>query len=134
MNGTEKVLAFLDRAQVFYLATEDGDQPKCRPIGFKMEHNGKIYFGVGTFKAVYHQMEANPKVEICACAGDKFLRYYGKAVFDSDPAVAELALDAMPMLRDIYNDKTGNKLGMFYLTDATAEFRNMMAVEESISL
>jgi hypothetical protein len=61
MTNTEKVWDYLDKAQIFYVTTVDGDQPKCRPFSFKMMANGKIYFGVGTFKDCYRQLENNPK-------------------------------------------------------------------------
>lgn len=132
MTNNVKVIDFLNKANVFYLTTVDGDKPKCRPVSFKMEHDGKIYFGVGTFKEVYKQICDNPNIEICACTGSDFLRFYGRAEFDTNPAVAEMALDKLPMLRKIYNEQTGFKLGMFYLTNATAEFRSMMGIQETI--
>ena len=49
MTNTEKVWEYLDKAQIFYVTTVDGDQPKCRPFSFKMMANGKIYFGEATF-------------------------------------------------------------------------------------
>ena len=48
-----KVNDFLTAAGVFFLATADGDQPKVRPLGFHMEMEGKVMFGVGQFKDVY---------------------------------------------------------------------------------
>ena len=135
MTHSEKVLEFLNKAQVYYLATVEGDKPKCRPIGFAMEADGKIYFGVGTHKNVYRQLQANPNVEICACTGEKFLRYYGKAVFDTNPALMEKACEIMPLIREMYTEQNGRKLGMFHLTDATADFCNISgAVEESIKV
>ncbi len=50
MTNMEKVLEYLDKAQIFYVTTVDGNQPKCRPFSFKMAYEGKIYFGAGTFK------------------------------------------------------------------------------------
>lgn len=61
-----------------------------------------------------------------------FIRYYGKAVFDPNKALSERALEMLPFLKNIYNDQTGYHLSMFYIDDATAEFRNMMGVEEAI--
>ena len=113
MTNVEKVIEYLDKAQIFYVTTVAGDKPKARPFSFKMEYEGKVYFGVGTFKDVYKQMQANPNMEICASTGQNFLRYYGKAVFNPNPAVASAALEAMPMLKNIYNEETGNTLGMF---------------------
>lgn len=132
MSNLARVDKFLADAKTFYMATVDGDKPKCRPIGFHMLVDDKIYFGLGTFKEVYKQLEANPYMEIVACIDDKFLRYYGKVKFEQDPKYAEMALEALPMLKQLYNEKTGYVLGMVYLEDATAEFRNMMAVEEKI--
>ena len=116
-----KVNDFLTEAGVFFLATADGDQPRVRPLGAHLEMDGKVLFGVGDFKEVYRQLVANPKVEIVACKPDgHWMRYTGKAVFETDPRYAEANLEAMPNLRDIYNEKTGHKLMMFHLEDATA--------------
>ena len=116
-----KVNDFLSEADVFFLATVDGDQPKLRPLGAHLEIDGKVVFGVGDFKAVYRQMVANPKVEIAACKQDgHWMRYTGRVVFEEDPKYAEAMLEAMPNLRDIYNETTGHKMMAFHLEDATA--------------
>ena len=47
-----KVFDFINEAGIFYLATTDGDQPKIRPLGAVIEADGKVIFGVGTFKDV----------------------------------------------------------------------------------
>ena len=102
-----KVNDFLTEAGVFYLATVDGDQPKVRPLGAHLEMDGKVLFGVGDFKEVYKQLVANPKVEIaCAKPDGHWLRYTGKVVFDTDPKYAEANLEAIPALRNIYNEET----------------------------
>lgn len=132
MTNTEKVATFLEESGVFYLTTIDGDKPKCRPIGLQMVVDDKLYFGVGTFKDVYKQIEKNPNVEICACKEGGWLRYYGKAEISSDESLSEKAINMMPDLRGIYNDETGYKLGVFSLKDAIAEFRSMLSVEEKI--
>ena len=133
MNPLEQVNAFLTRAGTFYLTTVEGDRPKCRPTGFHLLDGGRLYFGVGDFKAVYRQIRENPHVELCAVVGKEFLRYYGDAVFETDDAVAQLALDAMPAMREIYNEKTGYHLAIFHLEHAAAEFRNMLRVQETYS-
>ena len=134
MTNIEKVVNYLDKANIFYVATEDNNQPKCRPFSFKMIYNDKIYFGVGTFKDCYHQLKQNTNVEICASDGKGFLRYYGKAVFDDNPDILTKAFEIAPYLPNMYNEATGHKLGMFYLADATAEFRNLMGIEELVSM
>ena len=128
-----KVNDFLTEAGVFFLATADGDQPKIRPLGAHFEMDGKVLFGVGDFKEVYKQLLANPKTEIVACRKDNhWLRYTGKAVFETDPKYAQAALDAMPQLKNIYNEQTGYKMMMFHLEDATAVDIPMMGAGENL--
>ena len=111
---------FLKEAGVFFLATNDGDQPKLRPLGAFLDKDGKVIFGVGDFKDVYKQLLANPKCEIAACKKDgHWLRYTGKAVFETDGSYAEEMIKAAH-LEMIYNETTGNKLLAFHLEDAKA--------------
>ena len=104
-----KIGDFLKEAGVFFLATNDGSQPKLRPLGAFIEKDGKVIFGVGDFKEVYKQLKANPLCEIVAC----------KAVFESDYSYAEEMIKASG-LDGIYNETTGNKLMAFHLEDAKA--------------
>jgi len=116
-----KVNDYLTEAGVFFLATCDGDQPKLRPLGAHIEMDGKVIFGVGDFKNVYKQLVKNPKVEIAACKTDgHWMRYTGKAVFETDEKYANAMLDGMPHLKNIYNEETGNKMMCFHIEDATA--------------
>ena len=131
MTDLEKVKDYLDKARVFYFTTVDGDRPKCRPFGFSMLDGGRLYFGTGTFKDCYKQLEANPNVEICAMGEEGFLRYYGKAKIVDDEALSRKALESMPPVKAAY-EKNGWKMGMFYLEDATAEFRDMFSVKEKL--
>ena len=116
-----RVNDFLSEAHPFYLATVDGDQPKVRPLGLHFEMDGKVYFGIGDFKEVYRQLLANPKCEIAAAKQDgHWIRYTGRAVFESDPKYSEEALERFPNLRRIYNEESGRKMMVFRLEDATA--------------
>ena len=45
MNAVERVCAFLDQAQVYYLATAEGDQPRVRPFGTALVYEGKLTRG-----------------------------------------------------------------------------------------
>ncbi len=123
----KNVNEFLNEAGTFFLATCDGDQPKCRPLGLQLVIEGKQLFGVGNFKDVYKQLKADPKTEIVALKpnGD-WLRLTGKAVFETDPRYSEAALELMPNLKAVYNEQTGNKLMMFHLEDASARVIHVM--------
>ncbi len=128
-----KINDYLNETKTFYLATCDGDQPKLRPLGLHLDMDGKILFGVGNFKNVYKQLVKNPKTEIVACKPNAhWLRYTGKAVFETDDKYEKAALEVMPNLKKIYNDETGNKLMMFHLEDATAVDVPIMGEGESL--
>ena len=127
-----KVSDFLNEAGVFFMATADGNQPKLRPLGAHMEADGKIIFGVGDFKNVYRQMKANPLVEIVACKPDgHWLRYTGKAVFETDGNYADQMIKAAG-LEKIYNEQTGNKLMTFHLENASAVDSPVMGEGENL--
>ena len=130
MSNIEKVDEFLTEAGIFYLATvNENNKPKNRPLGFHMLVNDKIYFGVGTFKEVYKQMENNPYVEVSATVMPRFIRYYGKVVFDDDESLVKKAYEALPEIKEIY-EKSGWKMGIFHLEEATCEFRGMFDIEK----
>ena len=128
-----KINDFLTEAGTFYLATVEGNQPKVRPLGAHFEIDGKLLFGIGDFKNVYKQLLANPLCEIAVAKQDgHWLRYTGKAVFETDSKYAQIALDAMPQLKGIYNEQTGHKMMMFHLEDAVAVDIPVMGEGESL--
>lgn len=133
MSNVEKVSKFLDDAKTFYFLTTDGDQPKGRPFGFHMIDDGKLYFGCGTFKNVFKQLSANPKVEVLAVAGDVFMRYDGTVKIVKDDALIEKVRAAMPQIMALY-DKNGWEMGMFYLENGHAEIRGMMDLKEEFDV
>ena len=66
-------------------------------------------------------MLENPKVEICAFDGQRWLRLAAKAVEVPEVAAQEHMLDAYPDLRAMYAPGDGNTM-IFALTEATATF------------
>ena len=133
MSNAAKVCEFLEKAQVFYFLTTDGDQPKGRPFGFKLLDGDKLYFGCGTFKNVFKQLTANPKVEVLAMAGDEFMRYDGEAKVVKDEAVLAKVREAAPQLMAMY-DSNGWEMGIFYLENGHAEIRGMMEQKEEFDV
>ena len=129
-----RIHEFLDEAGVFFLATEDGKQAKVRPLGAHIEKDGKEYFTVGDFKAVYRQMVEDPLVEIVSFtpADRKWLRYTGKAVFVDDDGIREMVLERLPHLRRAYSPESGRKMMIFTLEEATARIIDMAGNEEII--
>ncbi len=120
LSPMETINAYLEKAGSFVLATNDGDQPRMRVLGFKTVLDGKIYFGVGTFKDVYAQLQKQPKCEILAFDGEDFVRWDGKAVFSNDQRLAMAAGAAMPDVVKAYIDNGWN-MGFFTLEEGSAE-------------
>ena len=133
MTNVEKVYDFLSKAKVYYFLTTDGDQPKGRPFGFKYMDGGKLYIGCGTFKNVYKQLVANPKVEIVALADGDWIRYDGEAKVVKDAELLTRVYEANPRLKEMY-EANGWELGLFYLENGHAEIRGMMDVKEEFDV
>lgn len=132
-DGVQKVDNFLTETKVFFLASTEGKQPHLRPLGMHFVMDGKLWFGVGDFKQVYKQLKKNPRVEIVALKKDNhWLRYTGRAVFTKDPKYEQAALEMFPYLRNIYNNKTGHKVMLFYLENATALDMSMTGEPERL--
>ena len=73
----EELYEFLKQAQTYYLATVEGDQPRVRPFGTVDLFEGRLYIQTGKSKPVSKQIQANPKVELCAFQGGTWLRIAG---------------------------------------------------------
>ena len=130
----EKIIKFLKENPTFYFATVDGDKPKVRPFGFFMEHNEKLYFGMGNHKQSYKQVVVNPNVEVCTVgANGQWIRISGVAVFDNSEETMSKAFETLPMLNNIYNEKSGLTMGIFYLKDGIAEIADMKGNFEKIA-
>lgn len=120
----EEVYQFLKEKQTYYLATMDGDQPRVRPFGTVDLFEGKLYIQTGKSKDVFKQIEANPRVEICACAGMEWLRVAATLVPDDRTEAKKHMLDAYPHLRGMY-DENDDETIVLYLKDATATFATL---------
>ena len=118
MKPNEEIMEFLKENPTFYLATVDGYLPRVRPIGFAMWYNGHLCIALGKHKAAYKQLLDNTNLEICA-ANDRgeWMRIQGTANFDNSPEAQAAAFQVMPQLADMYNEETGNKLGIVYYDD-----------------
>ena len=132
-KNLERVLSFLDEAQVYYLATVEGNQPRVRPFGTAIIYNDKLFIQTGKIKPVSHQLADNPKAEICAFKDGKWLRVSGELVEDDNREIKTLMLDKMPSLRHMYNEDDGN-MQMLYFKNAVATFSSFTAPSESFEI
>lgn len=130
----KEVLDFLQASKVFYLATASGDQPHVRPMGFVMEHDGKLAFCTSNRKEMYKQLAANPNIEICCLDADyNTLRLCGKAMFCTTEETQRKALEAMPSLGRLYAVGDG-KFEIFRLDDAQAVCQTMSGEKKVLAV
>jgi uncharacterized pyridoxamine 5'-phosphate oxidase family protein len=122
----QEVFDFLKKCNTYYLATVEGDQPRVRPFGTIDLFEGKLYIQTGKVKDVSKQIAANPKVEICAFDGEKWVRVQATAVADDRREAKQHMLDAYPMLRDRYSEDDANTQ-VLYLKDAVATISSFAA-------
>ncbi len=127
----EKVCEFLKNAEIYYLATVEGDQPRVRPFGTAHIFEGRLYIQTGKVKPVSSQLKANPKAEICAFKDGKWLRVSGELIEDDREEARRSMLDAYPNLRSMYDENDGNT-EVFYFKNAKATFSSFTSAPETI--
>ncbi|GAA6382758.1 pyridoxamine 5'-phosphate oxidase family protein [Intestinibacter bartlettii] len=115
----QEVYEFLKACGTYYLATVEGDQPRVRPFGTIDIFEDKLYIQTGKVKDVSKEMQANPKVEICAFDGQKWIRVEGEVVRDDRIEAKEHMLDSYPNLKALYRADDDNT-EVLYLKNATA--------------
>ena len=131
----DEIVKFIQDAQVFHIATIDGDQPRVRPFAFIMKFEEKLYFTTGNFKPFYRQLQANPRVEISAMHPDgRWIRVQGKAVFDGNEAAKKKAFEVMPNLAHIYKGTEDPTFEVFYLDGPAATICSMTEAPRDVKI
>ena len=115
----KRVYEFLKNAEVYYLATVEGEQPRVRPFGTVNEFEGKLYIQTGKVKPTSRQLAVNPKAELCAFKDGAWIRIACELVEDDRVEARKSMLDAYPNLRRMYDENDGNTQ-VFYMKNATA--------------
>ncbi|NMM64956.1 NimC/NimA family protein [Clostridium sp. P21] len=130
----KKALEFLKEIGTFYLATNEGDQPRVRPFGAVFEYEGKLYIVSNNTKKCFKQMMENPKVEISGMnKKGQWIRITGEVANDDRREVKELALEAVPSLKSMYSVDDGI-FAVLYFTKGTATISSFTAEPETFSL
>ena len=117
----EEVFKFLKKCGVFYLATEEGNQPRVRPFGAINIYEGKLYIQTGKSKNVSKQMQINPNVEISGFVDGKWIRLEGTVVRDDRYEAKADMLDNNPELKSMYSADYDNT-EVLYFENAKATF------------
>ena len=128
----EEVLAFLRKCGTYYLATVEGSQARVRPFGTIDLFDGRLTIQTGRKKDVSRQILANPRVELCAFDGERWLRLAAAAVEDPRIEAQVHMLEAYPSLQGMYRPGDGNTL-IFALTEATATFSSFTEAPRTVT-
>lgn len=115
-----EVYDFLKKCGTYFLATDEGGQPRVRPFGTIDLFEDKLWIQTGKSKKVADQLKANPKIEICAMDGDKWLRVSAEVVLDTRIEPQKHMLDAYPELQAMYKPGDGNT-EVYYLKNVVAQ-------------
>ena len=127
----EKIYEFLKSCGTYYLATVEGSRPRVRPFGTVNIFDSKLYIQTGKAKPVSKQISENPKVELCAFNGEKWLRLSGELQEDDRIEAKKSMLDSYPELRGMY-DENDNNTQVLYFKNATAVFSSFTTLPEVI--
>ena len=127
----ERIYNFIKEAQTYFIASVDGDQPRVRPFGTIDMFNGKLGIQTGKVKDVFKQIEANPKVELCAFKDGVWLRVCGEMYADESVEAVDHMLSAYPHLRAMYTPGDGNSVVLFFKS-GVATFSSFTAAPEVI--
>ncbi len=117
----QSVYDFLKKCGTYYLATADGNQPRVRPFGTIDLFENRLYIQTGKVKDVSAQLHNNPKAEICAFDGEKWLRVAAEFIADDRREAKVHMLENYPELKAMYSPDDGNT-EVFYMQNAKAVF------------
>lgn len=126
-----EVYEFLKAAKTYYLATVEGDQPRVRPFGTVDIFEDKLYIQTGKIKPVSKQIQANPKVEICAFKDGTWLRVAGELVRDDRVEAKAHMLAGYPELQAMYSAEDDNT-EVLYFKNAEATFSSFTAAPKTV--
>jgi uncharacterized pyridoxamine 5'-phosphate oxidase family protein len=131
-NNMKEVHDFLKKCGTYYLATEEGDQPRVRPFGTVNIFDNRLYIQTGKKKDVSKQMKKNPKVEICAMTGGEWIRIQALAIEDDRVEAKQSMLEAYPYLKRMYS-ATDDNTQVLFLKDAHAKISSFTSPAKEIS-
>lgn len=127
----QEVYEFLKKCGTYYLATEEDGQPRVRPFGTIDLFDGRLTIQTGKVKEVSRQMLRNPRVELCAFDGERWLRLAATAVEEPRLEAQKHMLDAYPSLQSMYQPGDGNTQ-IFALEGVTATFSSFTEASRTV--
>ena len=125
-DGLGVVTKTFDRFSLQYGTTLGLDgNPQIRPIEFKFEQDGVLYFDTVEFYESYAELQAHPYIQLCICDPETmtYVRLGGKVNFTKDPAIVNRCFAESPVLTSQFGNNR-EVVVAYYLTEAWAEFNS----------
>jgi uncharacterized pyridoxamine 5'-phosphate oxidase family protein len=123
-DGLSVVVSTFERFPLQYATTlgQDGN-PQIRPIEFKFEQNGVLYFDTVEFYTSYAELQAHPYIQLCVCDQETmtYIRLGGKVNFTKDEEIINRCFAASPVLTSQFGNNREVVIA-YYLTEVWAEF------------
>ena len=98
---------FIRECTYCFLATNAGEKPRLRPMGYVYADEKTLYFATDTRKGVYTDLTKNPYVELASYNLNtrQWIRISGRAVLEDSLMVREEIEILYPMIRQEYVGK-----------------------------
>ena len=125
-DGLSVVTKTFDRFPLQYGTTLGLDgNPQIRPIEFKFEQDGILYFDTVEFYESYAELQAHPYIQLCICDPETmtYVRLGGRVNFTKDAAIVNRCFAESPVLTAQFGDNR-EVVVAYYLTEAWAEFNS----------
>ena len=119
---------FANANKTCYLATCDGDQPRVRAMGMWYADETGFYLQAQSVKALYKQIQNNPKVELYFQAKDmsKIMRVTGLAKIIEDRDIRAKCIKERPFVKNFGITEPDNPLlAVFQVYKGEAYFWTM---------
>ncbi len=117
----KKVIDFLTANKSGYLATATDNTPHLRPWQFMFAEDGKFWFCTGNIKAVYAQLQENPKIEFSSTStAMQTLRLSGTITFCNKRSAKERILNENSLVKSIFKTADNPVFETFYLEHGQA--------------
>ena len=127
-------IAFATEHPICYLATEEGDQPRVRPLLLWFANEDGFYFMTMSPKELSAQLHANPKVEVCFYNGAgelpeaKMMRLTGAVEFVDDAALVAKVCEERAALEGIIGRPLEPIAEVFRIASGEARFWTLMDI------
>lgn len=132
-DGVGVVVDIFERYPLQYATTlgKDGN-PQIRPIEFKFEEDGVLYFDTVVFYSSYAEMLEHPYIQICVCDQEtmSYVRLGGKINFTKDEDIVNRCFENSEVLTSQFGEARELVIA-YYLTEVWAEFSSFSEELES---